>query len=233
MVGQRVMWQALTRLLIVSDWSACGLPPAQWAPLLLSDRTRGPSVFDWSGWYFWGPSYGYATGYSRWSASASRRRWVHSLSGSLDLTNPTQWLLWRREYFEDLQSGYNQTHWFQSRVGALKPMCGSRALRPVSMGAQTFAAPRSGQASYQDSVAYSGTVRGRVSGMSSTTTGCFTAPVEFAFAYDKLRRTQLVGMPANGDAQAGTVQNGLMWRPGWVLGAGLEATDCTALDRKG
>ena len=44
----------------------------------------------------------------------------------------------------------------------------------------------------------------------------------FAFAYDKLQRMQLVGTPVNGTAQEGTLENGLMWRLGWVLGAGLE-----------
>ena len=44
----------------------------------------------------------------------------------------------------------------------------------------------------------------------------------FAFAYDKLQRAQIAGMPLGGTADEGTFQNGLMWRLGWVLGAGIE-----------
>jgi high affinity Mn2+ porin len=44
----------------------------------------------------------------------------------------------------------------------------------------------------------------------------------FAFAYDKLQRSQLAGMPVGGSTNPGDVQNALLWRLGWTVGTGLE-----------
>jgi high affinity Mn2+ porin len=44
----------------------------------------------------------------------------------------------------------------------------------------------------------------------------------FAFAYDKLQRIQVAGVPAGGTASTGDIQNALLWRLGWIAGAGIE-----------
>ena len=91
---------------------------------------------------------------------------------------------------------------------------------PVGLlGAQIVASPLVGQASYQDTVAYSGTVRGRV-GYVLDNNWLLYGTGGFAYAYDKL--PQLLGMPVNGTAQEGSFQNGFMWRLGWTVGAGVE-----------
>ena len=65
-----------------------------------------------------------------------------------------------------------------------------------------------GQANYQDVVAYSGSMRGRL-GYVLDNNWLLDATGGFAFAYDKLQHTQLVGTPVNAASQEGTFQNGL------------------------
>ena len=182
-----VMWRGLTRLVIVPGligfWpvsSAIGADPSRTV-------SHEPSTFDWTGWYF-GGQYGYATGYSRWSALQAGGAGP-ILTGTLDLTNPLNGYFGDGSYFGGLQAGHNQRigkHlvlgteadiWFPSFTTGL-------------MGAQTFTSPLSGQASYQDMVAYSGTVRGRL-GYVFDNNWLLYGTGGFAFAYDKLQRMQL------------------------------------------
>ena len=201
--------------------SNCGLwlalASACWS-LLPARAADGAASFDWTGWYF-GGQYGYATGYSRWNATQAGGLGP-PLIGSLDLTNPLNGYFGDGSYFGGLQAGYNQ------RIGTRLVLGGEADVWFPSFttglkGAQTFASPLVGQANYQDVVAYSGSMRGRL-GYVLDNNWLLYATGGFAFAYDKLQRTQLVGTPVNGTSQEGTFQNGLMWRLGWTLGAGLE-----------
>ncbi|MFZ0839040.1 MAG: outer membrane beta-barrel protein, partial [Xanthobacteraceae bacterium] len=175
-------------------------------------------ALEWTGWYF-GGHYGFATGYSRWNATEAGSA-VPTLRGDVDLTNPLRGYFGDGSYFGGLQAGYNQKLGQRVVVGAEVDI--SFPSLPVGLlGAQIFASPQVGQASYQDTVAYSGTMRGRM-GYVLDNNWLIYGTGGFAYAYDKLQRTQLLGMPVNGTAQEGSSQNGFMWRLGWTLGAGLE-----------
>ena len=175
-------------------------------------------ALEWTGWYF-GGHYGFATGYSRWNATEAGSA-VPTLRGDVDLTNPLRGYFGDGSYFGGLQAGYNQKLGQRVVVGAEVDV--SFPSLPVGLlGAQIFASPQVGQASYQDTVAYSGTMRGRM-GYVLDNNWLIYGTGGFAYAYDKLQRTQLLGMPVNGTAQEGSSQNGFMWRLGWTLGAGLE-----------
>ncbi|MBV9627747.1 MAG: carbohydrate porin [Xanthobacteraceae bacterium] len=202
-------------------WSALPANAAD-APVQLPVKARpAPEptpTFDWTGWYF-GGHYGYATGYSRWNATEAGAA-VPTLSGSVDLTNPLSGYFGDGSYFGGLQAGYNQKLGQRIVLGAEADFMFPSF--PVGLlGAQIFTSPLVGQASYQDTVAYSGTIRARM-GYVLDNNWLLYGTGGFAFAYDKLQRTQLLGMPVNGTAQEGSFQNGFMWRLGWVAGAGVE-----------
>jgi high affinity Mn2+ porin len=187
-------------------------------PLKAPAATTAFPAFDWTGWYF-GGSYGFASGYSRWSATQAGGAGP-SLSGSVDLTNPLNGYFGDGSYFGGLQAGYNQKVGSRLVLGAEADVL-FPSIPAGLLGAQTFSSPLVGQVSYRDTVAYTGTVRGRA-GYLLDNNWLLYGTGGFAFAYDKLQRTQLVGMPVGGTAQEGTFQDGLIWRLGWVLGAGLE-----------
>ena len=218
-VGAKVMWRALTKLPMVAG--LVGFWPvlcAMAADLSSPTAPKTPSAFERTGLYF-GGQYGYATGYSRWSADQVGLA-APILTGSLDLTNPLNGYFGDGSYFGGLQAGYNQRIGKHLVLGAEADIW-FPSFTTGLMGAQTFASPLAGQASYRDSVAYSGTARGRL-GYVLDNNWLLYGTAGFAFAYDKLQRTQLVGTTVNGGSQADALQNGLMWRPGWALGAGLE-----------
>jgi high affinity Mn2+ porin len=196
-------------------------PPAQAADVALQMPLKAvpaSPAFDWTGWYF-GGHYGYATGYSRWNATEAGAA-VPALSGSLNLQKPFNGYFGDGSYFGGLQAGYNQN--FGSRLVLGAEVDVSFPSLPVGlMGAQTFSSPLVGQANYKDSVAYTGSVRGRV-GYVLDNNWLMYGTGGFAFAYDKLQRTQIADVPAGGTANEGTFQNALLWRLGWTIGAGVE-----------
>src|SRR6476661_6668641 len=106
-VGAKVMWRALTKLPMVAG--LVGFWPvlcAMAADLSSPTAPKTPSAFEWTGLYF-GGQYGYATGYSRWSADQVGGAGP-ILTGSLDLTNPLNGYFGDGSYFGGLQAGYNQ-----------------------------------------------------------------------------------------------------------------------------
>jgi high affinity Mn2+ porin len=204
---------------VTSAW--CWLTPVRGADVMLRIPLKAPPAdpaFNWTGWYF-GGQYGYAGGYSQWNATQAGGAGP-PLTGSLDLTNPLNGYFGDGSYFGGLQAGYNQA------VGSRLVLGGEAdvwfpSIPTGLLGAKTFASPLVGQAVYQDVVAYSGSARGRL-GYVLDNNWLLYATSGFAFAYDKLQRTQILGTPASGSAQEGSFQNGLMWRLGWTLGAGVE-----------
>src|SRR5262249_34511462 len=161
--------------------------------------------FDWNGWYV-GGRMGLATGSSNWSATR-RGAGASGPRGSLNLSNPIHFSDGTGSYFGGLQAGYNRV--LPSRI-----LLGleTDAMFPNTVsGAQTFSSPLVGRARYQDTVLASGTVRGRLGYVLDPWLLYGTGG--FAWAYDRLTRTQFAG--------TSTVESGTLWRSGWNLGAGI------------
>src|SRR5258705_12999844 len=132
--------------------------PALGADVALRMPVKAPinTSFDWTGLYL-GSHFGYATGYSRWSATEPGAV-APSLAGSLDFFKAYDGFKGTGSYFAGLQAGYN--YMLPSRVAL-----GIEAdlSFPNSIGGpQVISSPAIGQASYAEKVQYSGTVRGRI-----------------------------------------------------------------------
>ena len=170
--------------------------------------------FDWNGWYV-GGQMGLAAGSSDWSATHIGAP-APGLSGSLDLYNPPHLSDGSGSYFGGLQAGYNVVTPSRLLLGVE-----TDALFPNTLSdAQTFSSRSVGQASYQDTVLTSGTVRGRLG--YALDPWLLYGTGGFAWAYDRLTRTQLAGTAAAASAEPGTAEDATLWRLGWTLGAGLE-----------
>ncbi len=172
-------------------------------------------VTDWTGFYL-GAHMGYATGYSKWSATDADAA-VPSLAGSLDFFHAYDGFKGTGSYLLGLQAGYN--YMFPSRV-----VVGAEA--DVSFpsniaGSQTIASPVIGQASYAEMVQFSGTVRGRIGYAPGHWLVYATGGL--AWTYDQFTRTQLVGTPLGGTVGPGDAENLFtVPRIGGVAGAGVE-----------
>src|SRR3981081_646646 len=119
-------------------------------------KAPAKSSYDWTGFYV-GAHGGYATGYSRWSATELAAA-TPSLAGSLDFFHAFDGFKGTGSYFLGLQAGYN--YMFPSPVllgveAVLSSPC-------VIGGTQVISSDAIGQASYAETVQFSGSVRGRV-----------------------------------------------------------------------
>jgi high affinity Mn2+ porin len=200
----------------VPSWSA-----AKAADVALRMPLKAPAAdpaFDWTGWYF-GGHFGFASGYSKWTATEAGAA-APTLGGSFGLFNAVNGFGGDGSYFAGLQAGYNQRLGSRLVVGAEVDVAFPSF--PVGLvGAQSFASPLVGQANYRDSIAYTGTARGRL-GYALDNNWLIYGTGGFAFAYDKLQRIQVAGTPIGGTAVPGDIQNALLWRLGWTIGAGVE-----------
>jgi high affinity Mn2+ porin len=191
-------------------------------PALGADAARPMPVkapidanYDWTGFYV-GGHVGYATGYSRWSATDVGTA-APGLSGSLDFFKAFDGFKGTGSYFAGLQAGYS--YMIPSRV-----VLGVEA--DVSFpsnisGAQTIASAAIGQARYAETMQFSGTVRGRIGYAPGH--WLVYATGGFAWTYDQFTRTQISGMPVGGTAVAGTAENlFIVPRTGWTAGGGVE-----------
>jgi high affinity Mn2+ porin len=176
---------------------------------------------DWTGFYV-GAHMGYATGYSKWSATEAAGAAGTSLAGSLDLFRAFDGFKGTGSYLLGLQAGYS--YMFPSRV-----VLGVEA--DVSFpsniaGSQTISSAAIGQASYAEMVQFSGTVRGRIGYAPSAARWSHWlvyATGGFAWTYDQFTRTQLAGTPVGGTV--GPDDNEKLYtvpRFGGVVGAGVE-----------
>lgn len=169
---------------------------------------------DWTGTYL-GGHFGYARGRSNWMA----RDPDGTTSGAtLDFFRPYDFSKGTGSYFIGLQAGYS--YMFPSRV-----VVGAEvdATFPNEIaGSRGLSSPSVGQASYEEKLQFSGTVRGRLGyafdGFHVYGTG------GFAWSYSQFTRTQLVGSPVGGTANPDTSETlSLVPRLGWTLGTGVEA----------
>jgi high affinity Mn2+ porin len=185
---------------VVSAGAAADMPPEM--PPQASANQR----FDWNGWYA-GGRLGLATGSSKWSAT-QRGAAAPVPSGSLNLFAPIHLSDGTGSYFGGFQAGYNRTLRSRILIGLETDAMFPNAIS----GRETLSSPLVGQASYQDTVLASGTVRGRLGYVLDPWLLYGTGG--FAWAYDQLTRSQFAG--------TSTVENATLWRLGWTLGAGVE-----------
>jgi high affinity Mn2+ porin len=173
-----------------------------------------PQLFDWTGFYF-GGHIGFATGSSDWLATEVGAP-APALGGMVDLFNSYNGFKGTGSYFHGLQAGYNAM--LPSRL-----VVGFEAdinTPSVIAGDQLIFSPLIGQADYNHTVLLSGTARGRIGYAFDRWMAYGTGG--FTWAYDRLKRTQLIGTPAGGSAFAGTEETAFLWRFGWTAGAGVE-----------
>ncbi len=180
--------------------------------------TKAPApaaAFDWTGLYV-GGHLGYATGWSNWSATQGGGT-APSLNGSLDFFNPYDGFEGTGSYALGLQAGYN--YMLPSRV--VLGVEADVSFPNTLSGSQAISSSQIGQASYQDQVEFSGTVRGRIGYAPGN--WLFYATGGFAYSYDQFTRTQIAGTPAGGTVQPGDTETLFMQpRVGGAVGAGVE-----------
>ena len=172
----------------------------------------GAPASTWTGYYV-GGHLGYTWGTSDW---AGRTAGGEASSGSLDFFLAYDAFKGTGSYFSGFQAGYN----YKLPSGVLLGFEADVSAPNTTKGSQTFASPAIGQASYEEKVEYSGTVRGRLGYVRNDWLVYATAG--YAWTYDLFTRTQLAGTPAGGTAIPGTAETSHALRSGWAAGAGVE-----------
>jgi high affinity Mn2+ porin len=172
------------------------------------------SIYDWTGFYV-GAHFGYSAGSSNWAATEVGASAPSSM-GTLNFYHPFDAFKGTGSYSSGLQAGYNLMISPRMLVGIE-----ADGTFPNTVSAtQIFSTASVGQASYGETVLHSGSVRGRVGYAFDSWLLYGTAG--FAWSYNELTRNQLVGASIVGNAVPGTVEKDLLWRLGWVAGAGIE-----------
>jgi high affinity Mn2+ porin len=179
-------------------------------------KASAAPYYDWTGFYV-GGHLGYATGYSKWSATEAGAD-VPSLAGSLDFFRAFDGFKGTGSYYIGLQAGYN--YMFPSRL--LLGVEADVSFPSLIGGApQVISSDAIGQASYAETVQFSGSVRGRIGYAPSH--WLVYATGGFAWTYDQFTRMQLAGSPAGGTASPGDEESlFVVPRIGAVAGAGVE-----------
>ena len=178
-----------------------------------ADMSPGPSLFDWSGYYF-GGHLGVAAGTSAWTATQPGG--APSLSGSLDLFQAFNGFNGSGSQFGGFTAGYNYMLPSRLVIGAEADVSFASTLA----ASQGFTAPAIGAATYSDTVELFGTVRGRVG--YDVNHWLYYVTGGLAWTYDQFNRTQIGANPATGAAD-GTFEAAFAGRIGWTAGAGVEA----------
>jgi high affinity Mn2+ porin len=174
-----------------------------------------PSAYDWTGPYS-GVHIGYAAGSSKWSASQAGIAGP-SLEGSFQFSNPYDLSSGDGSYLLGFQAGYQYMAASRWVIGIETDVSFPNTIG----GSQTISSALIGQASYQDRVEFSGTVRGRIGYAPGS--WLFYATGGFAYSYDQFTRTQLAGTPLGGTAQLGAAETLFMVpRVGGALSGGVE-----------
>jgi high affinity Mn2+ porin len=173
--------------------------------------------YDWTGLYV-GSNFGYATGYSRWSATEPGMA-IPALAGSLDLFKAFDGFKGTGSYYLGLQGGYN--YMFGSRL--LIGIEADASFPSNIHGIQTISSTLTGQATYEQMVQWSNTVRGRIGYAPGHWLVYATGGL--AWTYDQFTRTQIVGAsdPSSVAPGQGTAEpKFIVGRRGWAAGGGIE-----------
>jgi high affinity Mn2+ porin len=179
-------------------------------------KASAAPYYDWTGFYV-GGHLGYATGYSKWSATEAGAD-VPSLAGSLDFFRAFDGFKGTGSYYIGLQAGYN--YMFPSRL-VLGVEADVSFPSLIGGAPQVISSDAIGQASYAETVQFSGSVRGRIGYAPSH--WLVYATGGFAWTYDQFTRMQLAGSPAGGTASPGDEESlFVVSRIGAVAGAGVE-----------
>jgi high affinity Mn2+ porin len=178
-------------------------------------KASAAPYYDWTGYYV-GSHFGYVTGYSKWSATQAGAA-TPSLAGSLDFFKAFDGFKGSGSYFLGLQAGYS--YMFPSRL--VLGLEADVSFPNLLGGSQVISSDLIGQATYQELVEFSGTVRSRIGYAPGH--WLFYATGGFAWTYNQFTRTQLAGMPVGGTANAGDEESlFVVPRIGAVAGAGVE-----------
>ena len=182
------------------------------APIIPSSTS---SAYDWSGFYT-GGHLGYGWGSSNWSATQNGAT-TPSLTGSLDFFNTYNVFKGIGSDLLGLQAGYN----YMFRSHFLLGVEADMSFPSVLGGSQNISSALIGQASYQEQVEMSGTVRARIGYAPGN--WLIYATGGFAWSYDQFTRTQIAGVPVGATAQPGEEETLFMVpRVGGAVGAGIE-----------
>ena len=189
---------------------------AQSLPSLKKQRNR-PAVFDWTGIYI-GSHFGYATGHSRWTATEPGMS-VPALAGSLDLFKAYDGFKGTGSYALGLKGGYN--YMFPSHL--LLGIEADASFPNNIRGTQTIYSRLTGEATYEEMVQWSTTLRGRIGYAPGHWLVYATGGL--AWTYDEFTRTQVNNPPGTSSLvpSPGTVEpKYILGRRGWAAGAGIE-----------
>jgi high affinity Mn2+ porin len=173
-----------------------------------TNETGRTGSYDWAGAYV-GAELGYAAGASNWSAAGAGR----PLSGSFDVFREFDAFEGTGSYFEGLAAGYNYVLPSHIVLGVE----GDLSFPSDISGSQAVSSVSTGEASYFDTVLWSGTARGRIGYAFDNWLLYGTAGI--AFSRDQIDRTQLSGTA--GKAVAGDIDTELLTRLGVTIGAGV------------
>jgi high affinity Mn2+ porin len=187
------------------------------APVRMLVKVPAKPYYDWTGFYI-GSHFGYATGYSRWSATEPGMT-IPALAGSPDLFKAFDGFKGTGSYYLGLQGGYN--YMFASRL--LIGIEADASFPSNIHGIQTISSNLTGQATYEEMVQWSNTVRGRIGYAPGHWLVYATGGL--AWTYDQFTRTQIVGAtdPTSVAPGQGTVEpKFIVGRRGWVAGGGIE-----------
>jgi high affinity Mn2+ porin len=193
-----------------SDAARCAELPLTPVPRAPTSAAVSPNAFDWTGFYL-GGHMGYAWGRSNFTATSIGRT-APPFDGSLDFSQEPNGWFGTGSYFAGLQAGYN----FMLPSRLVLGVEADAAFPSLIAGAQGIRTVQPRDATFEDDMLISGTVRGRLGYAFGNWLPYATAG--FAWTFDRAALTQFA--PVDGRQTA--LERQLLWRLGWTIGAGVE-----------
>ena len=185
----------------------------------LLDKSRmtlpDPQFYNWTGFYF-GSHFGYATGYSLWSAPEPAMA-IPALAGSLDFFKAFDGFKGTGSYYLGFQGGYDYMFPSHLLIGVE-----ADASFPSNVhGIRAISSPLTGVATYEEMVQWSSTVRGRIGYAPGH--WLIYATGGWAWTADQFTRTQIgAATDPSSSAPASVEPKFIVGRRGWAAGGGIE-----------